>query len=296
MDATFQQHYQQVVDTLNTLAGYNGEIVLNDHLNMDGKNVKNIGKPLSQNDAISSLIANSRYSVEALAPQLESGEKQSLKSYRQMNNPTQREQNSSYLTDLMSTPPSANTIYPTITNVSGGVQVSIPSSLFTFADNSKVFLIGRTDLLALPAQYAISAISCVGNLVSVTAAPTGLAAGQVGTITGVTPADFNGTFTMITSSGGGANLQYQKDLGTVSGAGGFVQVNGCYYYAVKKRTNFISLLGPFSGDTLQNRLQANFDGFSIVAVVVLTNTGGQVEQSGGGGSPIVGSPTAGSFF
>ena len=296
MDPVFQQHYQQLIDTVNTLAGFNGEIELSDHLNMGGKNIKNVAEPVNPTDVISSFVANKKYSASALAPQLESGASQSLKSYRQLGNQQQRESNSSWLTDLMSTPPSANTIYPTLTNVGGGVKVSLPSSLFTFADGSTVFLTGRTDLLSKPAQYAISAISCVGNVVSVTAAATGLAAGQVGTITGVAPSSFNGTFTMITSSGGGANLQYQLDLGTVSGAGGFVQVNGCYYYAVKKRTNFISLLGPFSGDTLQNRLQANFDGFSIVAVVVLTASGGQVAQSGGGGSPIVGSPTAGSFF
>jgi hypothetical protein len=165
-----------------------------------------------------------------------------------------------------------------------------------FADGSFVNIIGRTDILSTPAQFAISSISCTGDVVSVVAAPTGLIAGNVATITGVTPSSFNGTFVITSSTGGGANLTYQLDLGSTSGSGGFVQVNGVWYYAIQKRLNALKLLGPFSGDTAQNRLQASNDGFQIVAVVVITSSGGQISLSGGGGSPIVGAPTAGAFF
>jgi len=197
---------------------------------------------------------------------------------------------------LMSTPPSANSIFPTLTNGGGSVTVSIPANKFMFADGSFVNIIGRTDILSTPAQFAISSISCTGDVVSVVAAPTGLVAGNVATITGVTPSSFNGTFVLTSSTGGGANLTYQLDLGSTSGSGGFVQVNGVWYYAIQKRLNALKLLGPFSGDTAQNRLNANNDGFQIVAVVVVTSSGGQISLSGGGGSPIVGAPTAGAFF
>jgi hypothetical protein len=296
MDSTFQQHYQQLIDTVNTLAGYNGEIVLSDHLNMGGKNVKNVGEPVDPTDVISSIVANGKYSASVLGPQLEAGASQPLKSYRQINNPSQREQATSWLNDLMSAPPSANNLFPTITNVSGGVSVSLPSGIFQFADKSTVRLQGRTDLLSLPAQYAISSLSVSGGVVTCNVAATGLVAGQIVTCVPGTNSSFAGTFILTSSASGGAVLQWQDPSASGTDSSGNIQVNGVYYYAVKKRRNFVSLFGPFSADTLQNRLQVNYDGFAIVAIVVLTASGGQVAQSGGGGSPIVGSPTAGSFF
>jgi hypothetical protein len=295
MDPLFSAHYSQLTDTVNSLIGYNGQINLVNHLSLAGKRIMNVGEPIDPTDALSSGIAQSKYSVQVLAPQLEANSKTGLKSMRRVNDKNQREQSSSWLNDLMSSVPSANLIFPIITN-GASVQVVIPASLFTWADGSTIMLISRTDLLSKPAQFAISTISSVGNVVTVvTTAPSGLAAGQAATITGVTPASFNGTFG-LTSVTLPDTFTYQLDLGTLSGSGGSVLLNSVYYYAVQKRDPTVHLLGPFPSDTMQNRLQANFDGFQIVAVVVITNNGGQVSLSGGGGSPIVGSPTAGSFF
>jgi len=163
---------------------------------------------------------------------------------------------------------------------------------------------GRVDLLSLPAEYAITSISVSDNVVTVEFSYTGAApnivAGNVGTITGVTPSTYNGTFewtsVVIDTVGKTVTLQYQSSLASGSASGGDVQENGLYYYAAKKRSNEVYLFGPYSGDTLQNRLQSCFDGFQIVAVVNITASGGQVESSGGGGSAITGSPTAGGFF
>jgi len=296
IDPVHQQWLNQLTDFCNSLAGYNGEVELANHLNLSGNRIKNVGSPVESTDALTSGIAQQTYAVSVLAPQLEAAGSNPLTSYRQLGNPVQRESRSSFLNDLMSTTPNANQIIPTITNGMGSVTVSIPSSPFTFADGSGVNLIGRTDVLSTPAQYAISSISCTGNLVTVNCAATGLVAGQIMTVTGVTPSSFNGTVPILSSTSGGAVLEYQLDLGTVSGSGGDVQKNGVYYYAVKKRSNFISLLGPVSSDTAQNRLQANFDSFQMVAVIVITASGGQILQSGGGGSPITGAPTAGAFF
>lgn len=297
IDPVMQQWLNQLTDTVNTHSGYNGPVKIADHLDLGGNRVINIGPPVAATDALPSGVAEETYSAAALKPQLSPSGSQPMPGYRQMNNQSQREQVSSYLNDLMSSVPSANTLFPTITNVMGGVSVSVPSSFFTFADGSTVLLDGRTDLLSLPAQFAITNVTVAGGVVTITTAtPSGLVAGQVATISGVVPAVYNGTF-QLTSATPPFTLTYNNS--GASGAyvsGGFVQTNGVYYYTVRKRSTAIILLGPFGADTAENRLQANFDSFQIVAVVVITADGGQVEQTGGGGSPIVGSPAGGAFF
>lgn len=291
-----QAFLSQLTDTVNSLAGYSGSVPLANHLDMGGKRIMNVGAPVADTDALSSGVAKNSYSVQALAPQLESSSPTGLKSMRRLNDSNQREQGSSFLNDLMSSVPNATTVIPVISNSGSNVQVVIPASLFTFADGSTIMLISRTDLLARPAQYAISSISCSGNVVTVvTSAPSGLSAGQAVTITGVTPPSFNGTFA-VTSVTLPDTFTYQLDLGTTSGSGGNVQTNSVYYYGVKKRDPTVHLFGPFPSDTMQNRLSSNYDSFQIVAVIAVTDSGAQIAQSGGGGSPITGSPCAGSFF
>jgi hypothetical protein len=296
VSAALQAWLSQVADTVNTHSGYNGPVGMVSHLSLGGNRLMDVGEPVEDTDAISSGVAEENYSAGVIGPQLEASGSNPLKSVRRISDPNQRETSSSYMNDLMSSVPSANEIYPLITNEGGNVQVVIPASLFTFADSSSIMLITRTDLLPLPAQYAIASISSSGLLVTVTtSAASGISAGQAATIVGVTPSSFDGTFVM-TSATPPYGLTYQSSLGTLSGSGGYVQTNSVYYYTVKKRDPTVHLFGPYPSDTMQNRLQANFDGTQIVAVVVITNGGGQVLQSGGGGSPIVGSPTAGSFF
>lgn len=374
------QLMSQLIDNVNTLGGHNGEVELSNHLNLGGNNIKNVAAPTSDSDALTSGAAKTSYSAAALKPQLQANSGNSLDTYRMINSNSQREQQSSWLNDLMSTPPNANNIIPLTTNsISGGVitssslgaggtsgysnasnlptttsgsgtgalaaitaaggvvtggsvfgglnyaigdkvyptqsgsvgsayflvaaitnagsvTVTIPASPFTFADGSKTYLYGRTDTLSLPTSYGIHSISSVGNLVTVvTYVATGLTAQSSMTIAGVSPAGFNGSYP-ISSATPPYTFTYQASLGTVSGSGGSVEVGNVWYYSVKKGSRIVILSGPYSGDTAQNRLQVNFDGNQIVAVVVLTNSGGQVSLSGGGGSPIVGSPTAGVFF
>ena len=297
IDPELQGWISQVTDAVNSLAGHNGSIPLADHLDLGGKKIMNVGAPQSPTDALSSGIAESKYSVQALAPQLESNTKTGLKSVRRVNDTNQREQSSSWLKDLMSTPPNSNAIYPTLSNSGADVQSVIPSSLFTWGDGTAILMLSRTDLLAKPVSYAIATISCSGNVVTVTlVAASTLVAGQIVNIVGVTPASFNGAYQLTSVSGGGTVLTYQLSLGTLSGSGGTVETLSCWYYYVEKRSNIVHLAGPFSADTAQNRLTVSFDGSQIVAVVVVTDSGGQVEQSGGGGSPITGSPSAGSRF
>ena len=293
----FALHYSQMIDSVNSLMGYNGEIVLNNHINLQGSRITGLGDPESPTDAIAHGVAESSYSASALVPKIQAGGSNSLATYRQLNSPVQREQRSSWLNDLMSTPPSANTIYPLITNGSGNATITIPATVFTFADESTVMLQSRTDVLSLPGSYSISSISATGNLVTLyTTTLTSLTAGQVMTIAGVSPTGFNGTFTVTFVNPSLMEIQYQDDFATGTGSGGSVNLNGCYYYLANKRSQLLELKGPFAGDAATNRLQACLDGSQIVAVVILTASGGIIAQSGGGGSPIVGSPAAGAFF
>lgn len=291
-------HYSQLVDAVNTLLGYNGPIPLQDHIDLGGKQIKNLGAATEDADAISSAIAQSRYSPAVMAKNLEpNNQGQGFKGYRILSNSSQREGTSDYMDDLMSSTPNANGILPTLQTVGGGVQVNIPASTLQFASGNTVQTQARTDILSPPSSYPISSIAAVANVVTVTlSAASGLTVGQTMTVVGVTPAQFNGAYFITASSGGGTTLQYVADIGTISGSGGDVEVANVYYYAIRKRSNLLQLFGPFNGDTAQNRLQVNYDGFQILAVVSLTASGGQVSQTGGGGSPIIGSPTAGSFF
>lgn len=301
-----QQFLSQMTDAVNSLSGYNGPISLKNHIDLGGHQVKNMGAATDSTDALTSGAAESSYSAEAVSSKLQSNGSNPLNTYRALNSNAQREQSSSYLNDLMSTVPSANAIIPLTTTLSSavrgkvgatsGVTVTIPAGPFVFADGSSVMLLSRHDALSLPASYAITSISCVGNLVTVvTSTPTGLTVGGGMTITGVSPSGFNGSFP-VTQVIDQYTFTYQDDLGTVGGSGGSVELNNVYYYYVRKRSNIVHLSKQFSGDTAQNRLQVNLDGAQIVAVVVLTNSGHNVASSGGGGSIIVGSPTAGSFF
>lgn len=292
----FQLFISQLTDTVNSLGGYNGEIVLNNHLNLNGSRITGVAPAASPSDVVTSEVAEANYSAKAIQPKLESTGSNPLRSVRRVNDPNQRESGSSFLNDLMSTPPSANDVIPLTSSAMGGVSVTIPAGLFQFADGSSVYLQSRTDLLSLPASYPIASISSVGNLVTVvTSAPTGVVVGQGVTIAGVSPSSFNGSFTVV-SVISSTSFTYQEDLGTVSGSGGRVELNNVWYYSVTKRSNIVRLFGPLSGDTSANRLTVCFDSFTIIAVVVLTSTGSDVASSGGGGSAIVGSPTAGCFF
>ena len=286
----------QLIDNVNTLAGHSGPVQIADDLDLSGNQIKNVAPPSAGGDVLTSAAAEAKYSAAALKPQLSPNGSQPMPAYRIINSGSQREAQSSFLNDLMSTPPNANNIYPLLSNVSGGVQVIIPSSPFTFADGSSILLLSRTDTLSLPTYYAISTIACVSNLVTVqTVNPISVSRGQVVTIVGVSPAGFNGPWE-ATSYTSPDEFTYQDFLGTVSGSGGNVELGNTYYYTVKKRSQLVTLVGPLSGDTSYNRLKVCNDGSQIVAVVSLTSSGGVVAQSGGGGSPIQGSPTAGAFF
>ncbi len=176
-------------------------------------------------------------------------------------------------------------------------MVSIPSAAFAYADGSSTMLNGRTDLLSLPGQYAISNVTLsAGTMTITTTTASGLTAGEIATLVGIDPASYNGIFQLTGATPPYTLVCHNPSASGAYVSGGFVQISSVYYYGVAKRSQNIILFGPFNADSASNRLQVNGDGFQIVAVITLTNSGGQVSSSGGGGTPIVGSPTGGCFF
>lgn len=293
----FNQHYTNLIDRVNDLLGHNGVIELANHISMNGNRIQNVGDPVLETDAVPTSFANKNYSAAALNPKMKPGGPNQFPGYRQMNNATQRESVSSWLNDLMSTPPSANGIIPTLTNVGGGVQVNIPSSTLKFADGTIQQLQSFTDNVPFATSFTISTITASGGIVTVVlTAPSGLVGGGYITLDGVTPDAFNGNFQILNSSGGGATLTYENPAAGGSGSGGTVSTGNIVYYAARKRDTSIFRLGSFTADTAQQRLKINNDGFQIVAVVSINSSGASQSQSGGGGTPLIGTPTAGAFF
>lgn len=105
-----------IIDAVNTHSGYRGPIQLADDLDLSGNQIKNVAAPTEGSDVLTSEAAEASYSAAALKPKLEAGGPNPFVTYRQINNGSQREQVSSYLNDLMSTPPSANAIIPLTTS------------------------------------------------------------------------------------------------------------------------------------------------------------------------------------
>jgi len=68
-----QQFISQLVDTVNSLQGYAGPTVLNNHLDLNGFQIKNVGSPTAPNDALTSEIAEAKYSAPVLSKQLDVG-------------------------------------------------------------------------------------------------------------------------------------------------------------------------------------------------------------------------------
>lgn len=296
MPVGFDQHYTELTDTVNSLLGYNGPIVLNNHIDLQGNTVKNVGPATSPSDVVSQAFAQSNYSAAALRPQLEGSGSQPLQTVRQLNSTFQREQTSSYMNDLYSTPPNANTAEVTFSGGGGSTTITVNPTVVGLADGTNIAIAGRTDTVTNPASVAISTITGAGATATVvTATAHGLKAGEIAYIAGDSADIFNGTW-QVSGVTPPDTFTIQGSFGTTAGVGGTVSLGGVYYYVAQKKKLTLTLVGPFDADTPQNRLLANLDGSQIVAVAVVNASGGVPAQSGGGGTPTTGAVNAGSFF
>jgi hypothetical protein len=69
----FQRHYQQMIDTVNSLLGYNGPIQLADSIDMQGARIQNVGAPEADTDAVSQGAASGQFGASAMVPKLNAG-------------------------------------------------------------------------------------------------------------------------------------------------------------------------------------------------------------------------------
>lgn len=295
MDPRQAQHLNLLVDAVNSLAGHNGVIELNNHLSLKGNTIQNVGPAVNDNDVVSQAFANNKYSAEALRPQLEANGSTPLQSVRRINDSTQREQTSTWLNAVMSTPPNSNNAQVSFVNGGPTTQVSINANNLTRADKSVQPLAGLTAILTNPTSFTILTIARAGGVVTATfGASPGLLAGTVVGVTGVADSSFDGTF--VLTGAVGATLTWNQNLSDGTSTGGTLSTAGVFYaYAIPYNpTMFIS--GPFAADSPQNRINASHDNRQIIAVIVLHSGGGVSSQSGGGGTPTTGDVAGGTFF
>ena len=272
---------------LNDATGINGPIKLANHIDLGGNSIQNVGAPESPTDAIPNSYANDTYGAKALAPAFNALGKQVMQTYRQLSNPDQREQYSSFLNKILNTAPTSNTSFVDFTPPSGGtITATVTAGLHQRVDGSVVPYAARTDTLTLPTAYTISTIARSGGIVTVaTSVATGLTVGDGFTITGVSDPSFDGTFVVLTIVGTTITyIQGGPNTGTISGSG-HLSVGGVYYYTLSHGQSNLGLVGGFSSDTWSNRVQASFDQTTIIAVVVTNSAGGDTSNSAAGGTP-----------
>ena len=297
----FNQHYQQMVDGLNTLLGYNGTATLKSSLDLSGNTITGVGAAASESDVVTLGTANSKYSAAALRPQLEANGSNPLQSVRRLNDAGQREQNSSYMNSLLSTAPSANNIQVLFSSPGGGMTtITVPASVFHYADGSSRHLNAFSLTVSNPATYTIAAAptGAVANGTAITITTTspisGIAPGSYVTIAGVTNSDFDGFVQIATV--GASSFTFPSTLAATTSGGGTVATAGVYYIYIEQNNPNPQYIGvPEAADTPFNRLPSSTDQRQLIAIATIDSSGGVSAQSAGGGTP--GSTlNAGSFF
>jgi len=284
---TLNSLFQQVFTQMNVQAGALGKTPLPSGADLAGSTLTGLAAPTSPTDAVSLAHAEANYSAAALAPQLETGGGSALKTYRALNSQQQQEQYSSFLNGVLNTAPTANTSIVTATAPAGGsVVVTVSAGAHLRVDGSQVTYSQRSDTLALPTSYAISAISRSGNVVTATTSTaSSLTAGSGVSISGVGDASFDGSF--LLTGVVGTTLTWTQIGADASSSGGTVSVATCYYYYLAANSNTLALSKSFASDTQQNRISVNRDGTVLVAVIVLNSGGLDLSQSSAGATPPV---------
>lgn len=281
----FNQFITTVVQAINAQQGSAGPVQLSGHLDLQGNRIMNVGEPASDTDAVSQGAASSQFGAAALQPHLEALGKNVLQTARRLNDRTQRENYSSFLNGLVSTAPTTNTsVVGFGAPVAGTVDVNISAGQHQKVDGSQVNYAGRTDTLSLPTPFTITAITRVGNEVTLeTSAPNPFVSGETVAPIGVTDSSFDGSFT-IDSIIDSTHFTYPQFAPDATSSGGTVSLGGVFYYYLKKGTNTLGLANNVfgSGDNWQARLKASFDGQTIIAVVALGGGGGDTTNSAAG--------------
>jgi hypothetical protein len=76
-----QLQMSRMIDAVNTLGGYSGDIQLQSHLDMSGNKIKNVGAAEDPKDVVTSEVAEANDSAQAVRPKLEGGGSASLRTF-----------------------------------------------------------------------------------------------------------------------------------------------------------------------------------------------------------------------
>lgn len=291
--ALLNAEFQNIIQKLNGLIGAAGTISLNNHLDLGGNAIRNVAPPSGANDVITKSAAEASFSAPVLAPQLEATGTSPLLTYRQLNNPNQRELSTSHLNSLGNTAPQANSSNVSFGALSGGfIPVTISSGVQVRADGTTLPYAQLNDSAAAPASFNINTISRTSNIVTgnTTGANT-LQTGDTVVIAGVGDTSYNGYFVLTFVGTGGSPpgpvFQFAQAGSNSSSSGGTISLFGVYYYVMNPAIGKVYRVGPFAADTSQNRINATKDSLALIAVVVVNGSGGDVTNSASGGtSPV----------
>lgn len=286
--AVHNQNLTLLTNRVNALSGNGGPVTMKAGIDLAGSNVSGSGTPQKPGDLVSHEFAQSQYSPEAIAPHLEAGGKAALKSVRRIGDKAQKEPNSTFLNNVMNTSPTTNTATVAFDPPSGGgVTIHVSSGVHQYVDNQTVVpFSSRTDTVSLPASYTIGLITRAAGIVTATLGVNNVKPGQLLSIAGVTDSSFDGSFEVI-STPTSTTATWKQVGGNASSSGGTAALGGCYYYFLKTQSTTLSLDGPFSADSQQNRLSVNVDGQVLIAVAVINSSGGDTTASAGGATPTV---------
>src|SRR5208337_4435766 len=277
------QQFSNIIQQINNLLGVNGTIRLNNHVDLGGNRIQNVGDAVLPTDAVSQLFGNSKYGPAALAPSFEALGKNVMQTYRRLSDPNQREKYSSFLNQVLNTAPTSNTSAITFGSPGGGtVSATVTAGFHQRVDGSQVPYAARTDTLSLPTAIGITSLTRSGNIVTaVTSSPDGLSVGEGFSVKGATDPTFDGAFSVLTVSPPDTFTYFQGGANT-STSSGSINVGGVYYYTLSHGQNTLGLVPGSGADTWSSRIAASNDGTTIIAVEVLNWLGGDVLNSAAG--------------
>lgn len=282
MAASFNQRLGQLFNAASAQQGAAGKPIIPSGIDVAGASISNVGEPQSPSDAISKSHAEANYSAAALAPQLEAGGKNSFKGYRSLNSKSQQESYSTFLNRVANTTPTTNTTVVTAGPPGGGnVTITIPGGQQLFMDGSQQTFGTFTVTVALPSTQAITSISRTSGVVTALGTFTGLSALESVYVTGFADPSFDGDFELATA--GSSSLTWlQPNFADGTSTTGTVSTGGAYYFYLKYPSQTLDVSGPLPQDSQLNRLQANLDNQTLVAVAVVNSSGLVTTQSAGG--------------
>lgn len=283
LNQILQNHYQ----VISSMLGSTGTTTFNTPVDMSGNRITNAGDAVESGDLTTKSFTEANYSPAVMSAALEAGGSNPLQTYRRLSDNNQREKSSTFLNDITNTAPTANDSTVSAESPSGGyTQVTISSGTLARVDGTLTNYTSFTDSLPVPTDASITSMSRASGVVTATmAAANTLAAGDSVTITGAADSTFNSTVLLATVSTDTLTITFKQEGSDATTTGGTMNLSGVYYYYIGSRSQELYRYPySFSSDTVNNRVTANQDGTTMVAVVTITADGLDTVNSAAGGT------------